>query len=108
MLEAFRSNELTWRSSWVKGPPFGPKWVQTDRNAVIFPCLTLSLYLAHEPKIRLQELTERMPPLKNIEMFSAIAETVPSGQRTTSSSPSPAYVTLVRLADRLRRVQSAR
>jgi hypothetical protein len=68
MLEAFRSDELTWRSSWIKGPPFGPKWVRTDRSAVIVPCFTLSLYLASDPEARVQELTESMPPLMDNEM----------------------------------------
>ncbi len=76
MLEAFRSDEMTWRSGWVKGEPFGPKWVLTDRRMIILPSLLLSLYLASEPETRLHELTERMPPLRNLEMFSAIAEIV--------------------------------
>jgi hypothetical protein len=76
MLEAFRSDEMTWRSGWVMGPPFGPKWVHEGRHIVIYACLLLSLYLASEPRTRLRELTERMPPLRNLEMFSAVAETV--------------------------------
>lgn len=76
MLEGFRSDELTWRSSWIKGPPFGPKWVRTDRSAVIFPSFTLSLYLASDPVARVQELTESMPPLMNNEMCREVVAIV--------------------------------
>jgi len=71
MLEAFRSNELTWRSGWIKGSPFEPSWVLTDRSAVIVLCFFLSLYVASNPMARMEELTESMPPLMNIEMCLA-------------------------------------
>ena len=71
MLEAFRSNELTWRSGWIKGSPFEPSWVLTDRSAVIVLCFFLSLYVASNPMAQMEELTESMPPLMNIEMCLA-------------------------------------
>lgn len=76
LTEAFREQDLTWRSCWIKGPPFGPKWVRADRQAIILPSLTLSLYRAADPPARLAELMERLPPIKNTEMFTEIAETV--------------------------------
>ena len=76
LTEAFREQDLTWRSCWIKGPPFGPKWVRADRQAIILPSLTLSLYIAADPPARLAELMERLPPIKNTEMFTEIAETV--------------------------------
>jgi hypothetical protein len=76
ILEAFRVDELTWRSSWIRGAPFGPKWVRADRQAVILPALTLLLYRASNPPELLDELVDRMPPIRNIEMFFDIAETV--------------------------------
>jgi hypothetical protein len=76
LTEAFREQELTWRSCWIKGEPFGPKWVRTDRKAIILPSLTLSLHLAADPRARLAELVERLPPLKQVETFTEIAEEV--------------------------------
>ncbi len=76
LTEAFREQELTWRSCWIKGSPFGPKWVRTDRQAIILPSLTLTLYLATDAQARLAELVERLPPITKIEMFTAIAEIV--------------------------------
>jgi hypothetical protein len=76
ILEAFRADELTWRGCWIKGPPFGPKWIRTDRQSVILPALTLLLYRASNPRELLSELVDRMPPLQSIEMFREIAETV--------------------------------
>jgi hypothetical protein len=76
LVESFRVDGPTWRSSWVKGPPFGPTWVRTDRDAVTLPCLTLALYLAEDPRGRLNELEERLPPIKGIPMFWDIADTV--------------------------------
>ena len=76
ILEAFRADELTWRGCWIKGPPFGPKWIKTERQSVILPALTLLLYRSSEPRELLSELLQRMPSLRGIEMFSEIAETV--------------------------------
>jgi len=76
LTEALREQDLTWRSCWVKGPPFGPKWVRTDREAIIVPSLTLSLYLAADPKVRLSELAERLPTIQRVEMFTEIAEQI--------------------------------
>lgn len=79
LTEAFREQDLTWRSCWVKGPPFGPEWVRTDRETVILPSLTLALELAPDPKERLDELTERLPPIKDLEWFTEISESVAEG-----------------------------
>ena len=76
VLEAFRTDELTWRSCWVKGPPFGPKWVRTEREAIISSALTLILYRASDPQELLDEFIERIPPIQNIGMFAEIAEIV--------------------------------
>lgn len=76
MLEAFRSDELTWRSTWIKGPPFGPRWVQADRNAIIIPSFTLSLYRASDPVARVRELIESMPPLMKIEICREVVAIV--------------------------------
>lgn len=76
LTEALREQDLTWRSCWVKGPPFGPEWVRTDRAAIIVPSLTLSLHLAADPRARLSELVERLPSIRRIEMFTEIAEEV--------------------------------
>ena len=76
ILEAFRTDELTWRGCWVKGPPFGPKWVRTEREAVIFSALALILYRASDPQELLDEVIERIPPIQNIGMFAEIAEIV--------------------------------
>jgi hypothetical protein len=76
LTEAFREQELTWRSCWVKGPPFGPEWVRTDRETVILPSLTLALELAADPKERLDELTERLPSIRLLEWFTEIEESV--------------------------------
>jgi hypothetical protein len=79
LTEAFRERELTWRSCWVKGPPFGPEWVQTDRETVILPSFTLALELAADPKARLDELTERLPSIRKIDWFTEISESVTEG-----------------------------
>lgn len=79
LTEAFREQDLTWRSCWVKGPPFGPEWVRTDRETVILPSLTLALELAPDPKERLDELTERLPSIKKIEWFTEVSESVAEG-----------------------------
>lgn len=76
ILETFRSNELTWRSCWIKAHPFGPKWVRTDRDAVILPSLTPILHLSNDPQARLGKIVERMPAIMNISIFPEIAETV--------------------------------
>lgn len=76
ILEAFSTDELTWRSCWVKGSPFGPKWVRTERQEIILSALTLILYRAPNPQELLDELTERIPPIQNINMFPEIAETI--------------------------------
>jgi hypothetical protein len=76
LTEAFRQQDLTWRSCWVKAEPFGPKWVRTDRDAIILPSLTLSLHLATDPRARLAEIVERLPPIEGVEMFEGIAEEV--------------------------------
>jgi hypothetical protein len=79
LTEAFREQDLTWRSCWVKGPPFGPEWVRTDREIVILPSLTLALELAPDPKERLDELTERLPSIRKLEWFTEISESVAEG-----------------------------
>lgn len=79
LTKAFREQELTWRSCWVKGPPFGPAWVRTDRETVILPSLTLALELAPDPKERLDELTERLPSIRTLEWFTEISESVAEG-----------------------------
>jgi Domain of unknown function (DUF4365) len=76
ILEAFRTDELTWRSCWVKGPPFGPKWVRTDRQEIILSALTLILYRAPNPQELLDEFIERIPPIQNISMFTEIADII--------------------------------
>lgn len=76
LTEAFRADNMTWQSSWINGPPFGPSWVNSNRDAVILPCLTLSLYMAADPKERLEELVERLPPIREIKIFSEIAEII--------------------------------
>jgi hypothetical protein len=79
LTEAFREQDPTWRSCWVKGPPFGPEWVRTDREIVILPSLTLALELAPDPKERLDELTERLPSIRKLEWFTEISESVTEG-----------------------------
>jgi hypothetical protein len=79
LTEAFREQDLTWRSCWIKGPPFGPEWVRTDRETVILPSLTLALELAPDPKERLDELTERLPSIRKLEWFPEISESVTEG-----------------------------
>jgi hypothetical protein len=74
--QAFLADELTWLSCWIKGPPFGPKWVQTDREPIIVASLTLALYLANNPRERLEELVERLPSIRKIAMFPEIAEII--------------------------------
>lgn len=73
MTQAFLADELIWLSCWVKGPPFGPKWVRTDRESIIIPLLTLALYVAKDPTDRLDELAEHLPPIRNVHLFSEIA-----------------------------------
>jgi hypothetical protein len=73
MTQAFLADELIWLSCWVKGPPFGPKWVRTDRESIIIPLLTLALYVAKDPRDRLDELAEHLPPIRNVHLFSEIA-----------------------------------
>jgi len=79
LTEAFREQDLTWRNCWVKGPPFGPEWVRTDRETVILPSLTLALELAADPKERLDELAERIPPIRKLEWFPEISESATEG-----------------------------
>jgi len=79
LTEAFREQDLTWLSCWVKGPPFGPEWVRTDRETVILPSLTLALELASDSKERLDELTERLPSIRKLEWFTEISECVSEG-----------------------------
>lgn len=76
ILEAFRTDELTWRSCWVKGPPFGPEWVRTERQEVIIAALTLVLYRASNPRELLDEIIERMSPIQKVEMFNEVAEVI--------------------------------
>lgn len=76
LTEAFRADELTWRCCWIKGPPFGPKWVRTERWSIIFPALTLDLYRSTDPRARLNELVERFPPIQENQLFSEIADIV--------------------------------
>jgi len=79
LTEAFREQDLTWRSCWVKGPPFGPEWVRTDRETVILPSLTLALELAPDAKERLDELTERLPSIRKLAWFTEISESAAEG-----------------------------
>lgn len=76
ILEAFRANELTWRACWIKAMPRGPKWVKTDRQSVILPAFILLLYRAANPQELLDELVDRVPSLRNIELFTEIEEMI--------------------------------
>jgi hypothetical protein len=73
MTESYRTDELTWLSCWVKGPPFGPSWVRTDREAIVMPSLLLSLYMADDQQARFNGILERLPAVKHISGFFDLA-----------------------------------
>ncbi|MEV0307474.1 DUF4365 domain-containing protein [Nonomuraea fuscirosea] len=76
ILESYRADASTWKSTWIKAYPFGPKWVRESREAVIYPCLTLALYMADDARERFDEFMERMPRIEGLSMFHEIREII--------------------------------
>ncbi len=71
--ESFRTDEMTWRSTWIAAEPFGPKWVNADRKQIIFAVLALMIFLADSPEARLEEIRERLPGIQKLAFFREIA-----------------------------------
>jgi len=76
LTEAMKADEVTWRICWARAAPIGPSWVHADRSAVLSTCLVIALFVADDPRRRLEEIVERLPGITNLELFPELYETI--------------------------------